>query len=204
MIPSNEKSSDSSQSIRVEIYNQTYKDGFQSEASTCYHRLVTEIFYYSYLVGKKFNVQFSTDYVSRLKKMISVLDMISKSNGDIPQIGDNDSGRFLVFNHIDNYGSLNVDYLIDSYDELQELNYSKTKESFTAFNEAGKFLWKNKNVYFLLVAGSKGQSGNGGHAHNDVLSYELNIDGKDLIVDPGSYCYTTSHKQRNLFRRYKI
>ena len=34
-----------------------------------------------------------------------------------------------------------------------------------------------------------GQDGNGGHAHNDQLSIELNVDGEDWIADPGTYLY---------------
>ena len=33
-----------------------------------------------------------------------------------------------------------------------------------------------------------------------MLSYELNIEGKDLLVDPGTYCYTGNPVQRNKFR----
>jgi len=45
-----------------------------------------------------------------------------------------------------------------------------------------------------------GQDGNGGHAHNDTGSFELNYKGKDFIIDPGSYVYTADPKQRNKFR----
>jgi len=45
-----------------------------------------------------------------------------------------------------------------------------------------------------------GQNGNGGHAHNDQLSIELNIDGVDVIRDPGTYVYTPFPELRNRFR----
>ncbi|MFA5153485.1 MAG: heparinase II/III-family protein, partial [Clostridia bacterium] len=35
---------------------------------------------------------------------------------------------------------------------------------------------------------------------NDKLSFELCINGKDVIVDPGTYVYTPNPEQRNKFR----
>lgn len=45
-----------------------------------------------------------------------------------------------------------------------------------------------------------GQNGNGGHAHNDQLSIELNVDGVDIVTDPGTYLYTPLPELRNRFR----
>jgi len=52
----------------------------------------------------------------------------------------------------------------------------------------------------MISAGQNGQNGNGGHAHNDKLSFELCINGKNIIVDPGTYLYTASPEWRNKFR----
>ncbi|MFB6258278.1 MAG: heparinase II/III family protein [Flavobacteriales bacterium] len=48
-------------------------------------------------------------------------------------------------------------------------------------------------------------SGNGlrhtlGHAHCDRLSFELNLDGEDKVVDPGSYIYGALREERDRFR----
>ncbi len=40
----------------------------------------------------------------------------------------------------------------------------------------------------------------GGHAHCDQLSIELALGTDDVIVDPGTYCYTASPQWRNRFR----
>ena len=39
--------------LESEIRKQVYEDGCDFEASTCYHRLVLELFLYSALLGKK-------------------------------------------------------------------------------------------------------------------------------------------------------
>jgi uncharacterized heparinase superfamily protein len=48
--------------------------------------------------------------------------------------------------------------------------------------------------------GEVGQNGLGGHGHNDLLSFELSLDGKGIIVDPGTYLYTGDLAARSWFR----
>jgi hypothetical protein len=40
----------------------------------------------------------------------------------------------------------------------------------------------------------------GGHSHNDKLSFELHVNGRPLIVDPGSPTYTRDAAERNRYR----
>ena len=42
--------------------------------------------------------------------------------------------------------------------------------------------------------------GRGGHGHNDVLGFELVLDGMPLLTDCGAYLYTASVEWRNRFR----
>lgn len=68
------------------------------------------------------------------------------------------------------------------------------------YPDFGVYIYKSPSLYLAVRCGSIGQNGNGGHAHNDQLAIELNIDGKDIISDPGTYLYTPIHKYRNKFR----
>ncbi len=69
-----------------------------------------------------------------------------------------------------------------------------------AYPDFGLYVYRSVNTYLAVRCGSIGQNGNGGHAHNDNLSFELNVGGKDFIVDGGSYLYTAVPKIRNEFR----
>lgn len=64
----------------------------------------------------------------------------------------------------------------------------------------GLFIIRSARLYLAVRCGPVGQLGNGGHAHNDQLSVELQVDGNDLIVDPGTYLYTADAGQRNSYR----
>jgi uncharacterized heparinase superfamily protein len=64
----------------------------------------------------------------------------------------------------------------------------------------GIFVLRSERTHVVVRCGDVGQNGSGGHAHNDVLSYELSIDGVPLIVDSGTYAYTFDVRARNEFR----
>jgi hypothetical protein len=71
---------------------------------------------------------------------------------------------------------------------------------FCAYPDFGVYIFRSKDVYLAIRCGSIGQNGHGGHAHNDNLSFELSIRGRDFIVDGGSYLYTPFPEIRNRFR----
>ena len=69
-----------------------------------------------------------------------------------------------------------------------------------AYPDFGLYIYKSRRLYLAIRCGSVGQNGNGGHSHNDQLSIELNVDGNDWIVDPGTYIYTPLPERRNNYR----
>lgn len=69
-----------------------------------------------------------------------------------------------------------------------------------AYPDFGLYIWRSARFFLSIRCGPVGQNGNGGHAHNDQLSIELNIDGEDWIADPGSFVYTPSPELRNAYR----
>lgn len=68
------------------------------------------------------------------------------------------------------------------------------------FHDSGIYVFKSARMTLIINVSPLGQNGNGGHSHNDKLSFELNIDGTDIILDPGSFLYTPDPKARNQFR----
>lgn len=186
--------------LEKEIFKQTFEDGWNFESSTAYHRLVIEMFLYPFLLAEYLDKPFSEDYAKKLRKMIKVLGETKKPNEKIPQIGDNDNGRFLVFRPDRDAEDLRIGYLLETAQRNPRIVPKIREIGSVCYPEAGRYLFRSQHIYMLVSAGPKGQAGNGGHAHNDVLSFELNVDGEDIIVDPGTYCYTGDPEGRNLFR----
>ena len=59
---------------------------------------------------------------------------------------------------------------------------------------------KNRDSCMAISANPVGLRGKGNHKHNDILSFDLFLDGMNFIVDPGSYVYTSDPHERDMFR----
>ncbi len=256
------------------------------------------------LPNSKDESPFPAWYFTRLERMAEFSMHLTKCNGNIPQIGDNDSGRFLklfpvfkrmtvgearsCYHNLMNYDGLSDDNIYWMEDFLTHrhlvaaINGLFVRADFTAFvgdaagreggiisalsrgrqvasihaegekttaqniqigdlsgwlrcenlfskctspsvvtrfpssgvglrngletiayPDFGLYLIRSKRLYLAVRCGSIGQNGNGGHAHNDQLSIELEIDGNIIVIDSGTYIYTPLPHQRNAYRSVK-
>jgi len=64
----------------------------------------------------------------------------------------------------------------------------------------GLFIWRSERLFLSIRCGQIGQNGYGGHAHNDQLAIELQVDGKDWLADPGTCTYTADPVRRDAYR----
>ena len=69
--------------------------------------------------------------------------------------------------------------------------------------ESGLLFLVSDRLHLTISIGGVGQRGFGGHSHNDKLSFELNLDSSDRVVDPGTYLYLPLPERRNQFRSSK-
>jgi hypothetical protein len=69
-----------------------------------------------------------------------------------------------------------------------------------AFGPSGRYVMRHREHHAVVCADEVGTAGKGNHKHNDIFSYELSVGGVSMIVDPGSYLYTSDPSSRNLFR----
>jgi hypothetical protein len=69
-----------------------------------------------------------------------------------------------------------------------------------SFPSGGVHILRSPRLYVAMRAGSYGQHGVGGHAHNDQLSVVVYVDGRPLILDAGTGSYTADPVARDRFR----
>ena len=82
-----------------EMDKQVLADGVDFEASTGYHRFITELLLYSFLLCRANNVEIERRYWSKLHQMLSYIRAYLRPDGFAPLIGDTDSGRVLPIGH---------------------------------------------------------------------------------------------------------
>jgi uncharacterized heparinase superfamily protein len=70
----------------------------------------------------------------------------------------------------------------------------------TAFPDGGFYVLRTPDAHLIVDCGDVGMRGRGGHGHNDILSFELFLNGFNVVTDCGAYLYTASREWRNLFR----
>ncbi|HSE17891.1 MAG TPA: alginate lyase family protein [Pyrinomonadaceae bacterium] len=174
-----------------EMDKQVLADGADFEASTGYHRFVTELFLYSFLLCRANNVEIEKRYWSRLEQMLGYIRAYVRPDGFAPLIGDTDSGQVLplVRRRADDHA-----YLLDI---LKPENQHAGSQ---AFPHAGTYIMRHDDLYLCFNASGAGINGRGSHGHNDVLSIEVSAGGRAYIVDPGTYVYSADLAKRHEFR----
>lgn len=168
------------QQLRLQIL----PDGASYEASTAYHRFVTEMVTSTVHLCELNDVWVSPAITNTALKMAQVVEGLQKPDGTLPLFGDEDGGRWLP----------------DFRSASQDAESLNRKNGWASFPHAGWFTLRDGDEYLALRAGDNGQAGWGGHAHNDALSFEYGIDGRNFLVDPGTFAYTADPEARNLFR----
>ena len=77
--------------------------------------------------------------------------------------------------------------------------FSRINSVSKLYPDAGHAVVRNGDNYLLVTNSIVGTKGFGNHKHNDQLGFEYHA-GTALVVDPGSYVYTSDPAARNLFR----
>jgi hypothetical protein len=168
-------------------------------------------------------------FYAKLARMAEFTAALTKPNGLVPQFGDNDSarvhkllpragedlrdhrhlpavvGELLDRNDLQNVGAVATDEARLVAGGLRGKIPSPPPSldlagAVSFFPCAGIAVLRRGQAYLAVTCGPNGQGGRGGHGHNDKGSFELNIEGLDIVVDGGCAAYTGAPEIRNRYR----
>ena len=131
--------------------------------------------------GKGFELE--TEFIRNLTKNVKINTYCQSNFVYLPK---NSCNEKVDFNLLKNRRIILLEVDWNIQDGLQ----------FYAYPEFGLYIYQSNRLFLSFRCGSISH----GHSHIDHLSVELNVDGQDLIADPGSYIYTALPKARNLYR----
>ena len=212
--------------VEQEIFKQTTADGVDFEQSTAYHRLVLEAFLTSYELLRRHGEDVPQACWHRLERMCEFVQAYTKPDGRAPLIGDADDGRIqmlgtqAVGDHryllssaaaLFFRGSFKTSagrcweetfWLLgaDATDRFRAIEADDAPPGSLAFAEGGFYVLRTRHAHMIADCGDVGMHGRGGHGHNDILSFELFLNGFNVVTDCGAYLYTASREWRNRFR----
>jgi hypothetical protein len=207
-----------------EIVSQVLADGAGFEASTSYHGLALEIFLLARAIAAEAGTPFSRRYDERLEAMLDLSRAIRHPDGRLPLFGDGDSGRILPGGFerpathdallwlgaavlerrapLPGPASAEVAWILgaEAWRRVNGRRAPAGEPLRNAFPDGGLYVLRGERAHLVVRCGDVGQNGAGGHAHNDVASFELSHSGIPLVVDSGTYAYTADPQARNTFR----
>lgn len=197
-----------------EVCVQILPSGVNYEKSVSYHRLMTELVMYSYYMLKRTRKKIPNDITDRLSRMLGYINQYTITGGNSPIISDNDNGRLLPFvprPFQDHSYLINKDSLDNRIASITCQWIAPTYESNKSciHEDANLAILKKSSLYVYISCfdrckyDSYVKNFTYTHLHNDLLSFVFADENTPIIVDAGSYCYTSNIDIWKSFRTAK-
>ncbi|MEP1922684.1 MAG: alginate lyase family protein [Ekhidna sp.] len=207
-----------------EIQLQFYDDGVNFEKSCAYHKLVLELASIGAICCQKNGAPLPEECLETIHKAALFSEAITKPDHLGANFGDTDDAVGLPFefdfprchgqvietlrawtnNDIGSHkfdASMSIAAAFLTGTRNKKIVGSPTSYS-KHFESGGYVVVKNEKAgfFFIIDVGEVGMNGRGGHGHNDLLSFELCMNGDPVVIDPGCPCYTADLKTKRLYR----
>jgi hypothetical protein len=209
------------QILKEQARRQVHPDGGHAELSAHYHRYALDFYLLALVIARLTNDPAQTDFAEVASRLAVFCRAIAEHDGRLPTIGDDDGGLLFPIcgrSPADASDSLSLAAsLLDRPDlavtdppeetlwmlggDRARLRWPKRSHAPKShlFPQTGYAVLRSAQGQGILDVGPHGFL-NGGHAHADALSLVLSIEGRPLLVDPGTSTYTMDPDRRDLFR----
>lgn len=195
-----------------EIDYQIEDDGTFIQDSMNYHRVVIQLFTYAIALADKHGEKFSDFVYEKAYKSVNFLYQCQEpSNGWLPNYGSNDGSLFFPLSDADYrdyrpqldalHGLLTGQKLYEVWQEDSQWigntistfrnPFTKTEKQLGAikFEKAGYYLIRESNTLTFIRCGLFKNNGS-----NDQLHLDVWYNGKNILMDGGSYKYNTEER----------
>lgn len=216
--------------LETQLPRQVFADGVYFEQATYYHRYTVDIYLHALILAEALGFAVPAAMVERLALAASHLADLTRPDGTIPVIGDDDGGQLMRLEQrrlTDVRATLVASGVVLRRAELASVAGVVTEEVLWLLGPEGVRtatgqLAADPPAHLSTLAATGGYaimrdgwraranhtvidcgplgSGNSGHAHSDALSIEITVEGCPAFVDPGTYTYTGSQLDRDWFR----
>jgi hypothetical protein len=210
-----------------QLSRQVLPDGGYMERSIWYHRYTLEIYLHFYLLAKQNDIYLPDDVEAGIERLAEFLMYCSRPDRSFPLIGDDDGGRLILLDCLkgnDLRGLFSTLAVVFKRGDFKHFSQGYKEETFwllgpeskqaydrievheplttsRGFKDTGYFFlrsdWSEDANYMAFDCGPHGGL-NSGHAHADLLSFQIVSGKQPIIVDPGTYAYTGEY--RDYFR----
>ena len=214
--------------LREQADLQTHPDGVNREQAVSYQQFVMHFLLIAGLAGQRTAEPFPDAYWAALQRMTSFVDALLDAGGNVPMIGDADDGIVFALapkQRVDPFREvlgLCGELFGDSRwrertgahraTALWLCGHASTPVARSPdgppprqFPEGGYYILGDRldepdEIRLIVDAGPLGYLSIAAHGHADCLALILSVAGKELLVDPGTYCYHTQREWRDYFR----
>jgi hypothetical protein len=212
--------------VLEESRRQVRPGGFHFEQSTYYHVYALDFFLHAAVIASVNDIAIPREFEETLERMLTALCLLGRA-GAPPRFGDDDGGRLFdsrrnrsehlldplstgaILFHRGDYkaavGQLQEETIwllgpegVKIWDALDAIPSNMDS---AALSSAGFYvLASDKPATQLVVDCGPLGTQSGGHGHADALSVTLQSEGRNLLIDPGTYEYAGEGGERGLFR----
>jgi len=212
-----------------EMDRQISDEAVYGEASSYYHCYAADFYLEVLALARSNRIPLPEWMWTRLEQMLEFVMHISRPDGSIPLIGDDDGGRALALSAEDYrwfrdglssgaalFGRADFKYQAGAFTEeslwllgsgawhiFRTLPPQASPELGRSYMDCGYFIqrsgWGGQDTHIVFDCGGLGKPTHA-HAHADALSLTLFSQGRDILIDPATCVYNAANEWRNYFR----
>lgn len=213
--------------VLSEAQRQVRPDGMHFEQSLYYHIYALDLFLHARILADLNKIPMPAQFDHTIEKMLDVISAMSETS-PLPRFGDDDGGRLFdsrrnrvehlldplatgaaVFDRPDFKAAADgtreetVWLLgIKGVNRFEKLPCKRQATSSFCLEPSGIYVMSSSQPVQSQLAIDVGpqQPGRVGHRHADALNVQLTVGGKMLLIDPGTFAYVDSARERDWFR----